>query len=99
MILGSTSTNYSGEVNYASIINAVDEVGKGNDVAPEKDLTTNTIKKEDGSEQDEIFRSMKINDASKTPYSDATQVRNIWFSYPSILSIRKMNIRYDVSNI
>ena len=26
-------------------------------------------------EQGEIFRSMKINDASKTPYSDATQVR------------------------
>jgi len=72
---GSTSTNYSGEVNYASIINAVDEVGKGNDVAPEKDLITSTIKKEDGLEQDEIFRSMKINDASKTPYSDATQTK------------------------
>ena len=27
------------------------------------------------SNQPEIFRSMKINDASKTPYSDATQVR------------------------
>ena len=24
---------------------------------------------------DDIFRSMKINDTSKTPYSDATQVR------------------------
>ena len=24
----------------------------------------------------DIFRSMKINDASKTPYSDATQVRH-----------------------
>ena len=82
MILGSTSTNYSGEVNYASIINAVDEVGKGNDVAPEKDLITSTIKKEDGSEQDEIFRSMKINDASKTPYSDATQVRKVFYIFP-----------------
>ena len=29
----------------------------------------------DAGESDEIFRSMKINDASKTPYSDATQVR------------------------
>ena len=27
------------------------------------------------SSQPDIFRSMKINDASKTPYSDATQVR------------------------
>ena len=27
------------------------------------------------SNQPDIFRSMKINDASKTPYSDATQVR------------------------
>ena len=25
--------------------------------------------------EDEVFRSMKINDQSKTPYSDATQVR------------------------
>ena len=25
--------------------------------------------------EDEIFRSMKINDTSKTPYSDATQVK------------------------
>ena len=76
----------------------MDEVGKGNDVAPEKDLTTNTIKKEDGSEQDEIFRSMKINDASKTPYSDATQVRYLRFSYPSILSVWKSVMISSISN-
>ena len=86
-ILGSSSTDYSGDVNYTSIINAVDEVGKYDNVLPEKDSSTNMIKKEDdvttssikptseAVEQDEIYRSLKINDASKTPYSDATQVR------------------------
>lgn len=29
--------------------------------------------------EDEVFRSMKINHASKTPYSDATQVSSIEF--------------------
>ena len=86
-ILGSSSTDYSGDVNYTSIINAVDEVGKYDNILPEKDSSTNMIKKEDdvtsssikptseAVEQDEIYRSLKINDASKTPYSDATQVR------------------------
>ena len=86
-ILGSSSTDYSGDVNYTSIINAVDEVGKYDNILPEKDSSTNMIKKEDdvtsssikptseSVEQDEIYRSLKINDASKTPYSDATQVR------------------------
>ena len=74
-------------MSYTSIINAVDEVGKYDNILPGKDSSTNMIKKEDDvtsssikptSEavgQDEIYRSLKINDASKTPYSDATQVR------------------------
>ena len=77
---------YSGEVNYDSIINAVDEVGKCSNMLPNKELITANIKTEDvitntsktasdAGESQEIFRSMKINDASKTPYSDATQVR------------------------
>ncbi len=28
-----------------------------------------------GSDNDEVFRSMKVETTSKTPYSDATQVR------------------------
>jgi len=84
---GSSSTDYSGEVNYTSIINAVDEVGKYDNILPEKDSSTNMIKKEDdvtsssikptseAVEQHEIYRSLKINDASKTPYSDATQTK------------------------
>ena len=41
-----------------------------------EDVITNTSKTaSDAGESQEIFRSMKINDASKTPYSDATQVR------------------------
>ena len=86
IISGPNSTAYSNDITYSTIINAVENIGKcTNDVAS-KESVPNTHKTGDNVtdlsssmelEQDEIFRSMKINDASKTPYSDATQVRRI----------------------
>ena len=42
-------------------------------------IPSEQIKAEAGNGQveDEVFRSMKINQESKTPYSDATQVRKL----------------------
>ena len=43
-------------------------------------IPSEQIKAEAGNGQveDEVFRSMKINQESKTPYSDATQVRKLY---------------------
>ena len=47
---------------------------KGLEAENPKD-SSSSVPPMDESDQNGIFRSMKINDASKTPYSDATQVR------------------------
>ena len=71
---GSSATDYSSP--FSTIIKAVDEM----DSLPKDQQLGEAVAEPSFSPQlnsgsNDIFRSMKINDTSKTPYSDATQVR------------------------
>ena len=80
---GSNTTGYSSEVTYSTIMNAVDEMSKLRNSDTNKNSMTNihspgenvTDSSSSIPQKGEVFRSMNVNDASKTPYSDATQVR------------------------
>lgn len=77
-ILNQEATEYSSP--FSTIINTVDamnrntQLNKGSVPNVPKDLSSSVPPMVE-SDQNGIFRSMNINDASKTPYSDATQTK------------------------